>query len=108
MSAHVTRLENYVSSMHALQKLEDVDIKTSVIDCEEFAKQIRDCADILCREKGMALKFTTHFKCSKSQWIGNWYCRFLKILFLMVYAMEKGIGCAVVCLWGVLFRSSGR
>lgn len=65
MSAHVTRLENYVSSMHALQKLEDVDIKTSVINCEEFAEQIRDCADILCREKGMQLKFTTHFKCSK-------------------------------------------
>lgn len=65
MSAHVTRLENYVSSMHALQKLEDVDIKTSVTDCEAFAEQIRDCADILCREKGMKLKFTTHFKCSK-------------------------------------------
>lgn len=62
MSVHVTRLENYVASMHALQKLEDVQIYPKVTQCDELAERIRESADILCKEKQLKLSFQQKMK----------------------------------------------
>lgn len=55
MSAHIGRLENYVSAMSRLQRLEDVEIHRTQIPALEFAREMRESAEILCGDK--TLKF---------------------------------------------------
>ena len=51
MSAHIARLENYVAAMSSLQRLEDVEIHPEPVAATEFARELRESAEILCAGK---------------------------------------------------------
>lgn len=55
MSAHISRLEGYVATMNELQRLEDIELRPQRITCGEMARMLRASAEVLCREKGLAL-----------------------------------------------------
>ena len=48
MSAHVSRLEQFVGSMNAVQRLSDVEIRRESVPAEDFVCGLRETADILC------------------------------------------------------------
>lgn len=58
MSAHINRLEGYVATMTELQRLEDIELRPQRIACGEMANSLHASAQVLCREKGLALSFT--------------------------------------------------
>ena len=51
MSAHITRLENYVNAMTRLQRLEDIEIRPAVISSENFVRNLIETAEIVCGNK---------------------------------------------------------
>lgn len=57
MSAHIERLEGYVSTMNELQRLEDIELHPQRTTCEEVARSLRASAEVLCREKGLGFSF---------------------------------------------------
>ena len=57
MSSHVSRLEQFVSSMNTIQKLEDMTICKEAVASVEFLEQLRDTAVFLCEEKGLSCTF---------------------------------------------------
>lgn len=57
MSSHVSRLEQFVSSMNTIQKLEDMTICKEAVASAEFLEQLRDTAVFLCEEKGLYCTF---------------------------------------------------
>ena len=48
MSAHIARLERYVSAMNQLQKLEDIDIQRASVTRTAFFHTLQQSASILC------------------------------------------------------------
>lgn len=59
MSNHVSRLEQFVSSMNTIQKLEDMTICKEAVASAEFLEQLRDTVVFLCEEKGLSCTFET-------------------------------------------------
>lgn len=49
MSEHISRLENFVSSMNTLQKLDDITVNPQPKDCRGFFNTLKESAQILCR-----------------------------------------------------------
>lgn len=54
MSAHITRLEGYVTSMSDIQRLEDTEPAPQEIICAALSEQLCLSAEVLCREKGLS------------------------------------------------------
>lgn len=57
MSSHVERLEQFVDSMNAVQKLEDIEIKKEIVPTDEFLSHLRETADFLCQSSNLIFKF---------------------------------------------------
>lgn len=57
MSDHINRLENYVSAMNTLYRLEDITVDPGPVEGEKLAATLRSTAEILCREADMRLQF---------------------------------------------------
>lgn len=57
MSDHINRLENYVSAMNTLYRLEDITVEPRPVEGEKLAETLRSTAEILCREANMRLQF---------------------------------------------------
>lgn len=57
MSAHVSRLEQFVESMNTVQKLEDLEICKEPVSTEEFLGHLRESANILCLSSDLACEF---------------------------------------------------
>ena len=57
MSAHVSRLEQFVESMNTVQKLEDLEICKEPVNTEEFLGHLRESANILCLSSDLACEF---------------------------------------------------
>ena len=57
MSNHISRLEQFVESMNAVQKLDDLSIQKEPIHTEEFLGHLRESANILCQSSGLACEF---------------------------------------------------
>ncbi|MFG6369797.1 MAG: HAMP domain-containing histidine kinase [Lachnospiraceae bacterium] len=51
MQRHITRLENYVNTMHTLQRLEDIDIQKQPIDIETLFRQLQITGASVCTDK---------------------------------------------------------
>ena len=51
MSGSIVRLENYVSAMSRLQRLEDVEIHIEAVQALSFAQELRESAAILCGDR---------------------------------------------------------
>ncbi|WP_186843715.1 HAMP domain-containing sensor histidine kinase [Acetobacterium tundrae] len=62
MSEHIDRLENYVTSMNTLQKLEDVMVYPQKVTMEVFIVQLQESAQILGRAKGLKVSFLNNAK----------------------------------------------
>lgn len=62
MSSHISRLEQFVESMNAVQKLEDLEIKKESVYVEEFLGHLRESADILCQSSRLTCQFETKIK----------------------------------------------
>ncbi len=57
MSSHITRLENYVSSMTQIQKLEDIEPQPVPVLTKDFLSSLRDSGAILASETGKRFSF---------------------------------------------------
>lgn len=57
MSAHISRLEQFVESMNTVQKLEDRTIQKEFVNTEDFLGHLRESASILCRTSGFVCEF---------------------------------------------------
>lgn len=57
MSAHVSRLEQFVESMNTVQKLEDRAIQREPVNTEEFLGHLQESASILCQSSGLTCEF---------------------------------------------------
>ena len=57
MSGHITRLENYVTSMTEIQKLEDVEPHYSSVSEKEFLNSLEESGNILAAEAGKDFSF---------------------------------------------------
>ena len=55
MKRHIIRLENYVTTMNDLQRLEDVEIKKETVAVDEIEKQMRMTGMAICTEKEFSL-----------------------------------------------------
>ena len=55
MKRHIIRLENYVTTMNDLQRLEDVEIKKEMVAVDEIEKQMRMTGMAICTEKEFSL-----------------------------------------------------
>jgi signal transduction histidine kinase len=62
MSEHIDRLENYVTSMNTLQKLEDVMVYPQKVEMEDFVVRLQESAQILGRAKGVKVSFLNNAK----------------------------------------------
>lgn len=60
MSGHIYRLENYVTGMNALQKLEDISIHTQPADMDIFLLRMKESAAILSQGKGIEVSFSAY------------------------------------------------
>lgn len=58
MSSQVARLEQFVESMNAVQKLEDLAIQKIEVNTTEFIGHLEETAEILCQSNGLACMFT--------------------------------------------------
>lgn len=52
ISSNIERLEQYINSMSAIQKLEDLEITPKNIDINELICELEETTSILCKEKG--------------------------------------------------------
>lgn len=57
MSTHISRLEQFVDSMNAVQKLDDVTINKTPVPANEFLGHLQEAASILCQSHGLQCKF---------------------------------------------------
>lgn len=57
MSAHVSRLEQFVDSMNTAQKLEDLSIQKEAVSTEDFLAHLRESTEILCKGCGLSCAF---------------------------------------------------
>lgn len=57
MSTHISRLEQFVDSMNAVQKLDDVTIKKVLVPANEFLGHLEEAARILCQSHGLQCEF---------------------------------------------------
>lgn len=57
MSTHISRLEQFVDSMNAVQKLDDVTIKKVLVPANEFLGHLEESARILCQGHGQQCEF---------------------------------------------------
>lgn len=59
---HISRLEQYIESMSAIQKLEDLEIVPSLVDVSALTLEIKGAATILCGENGRksSVRVTEH------------------------------------------------
>lgn len=62
MSDHIERLENYVTSMNTLQKLEDIMVYPQKVELDAFIVQLRESAEILGKEKDLQVSFLNNVK----------------------------------------------
>lgn len=62
MSDHIERLENYVTSMNTLQKLEDIMVYPQKVELEAFIVQLQESAEILGKEKALRISFLNNGK----------------------------------------------
>lgn len=51
MKQHVSRLEHYVSTMNALQRLEDIEIDKKQVPLDELIQQFQETARMICSER---------------------------------------------------------
>lgn len=51
MQRHIIRLEDYVSAMNAVQRLEDIEIVKEALSTEELARQLLESGRIICQGK---------------------------------------------------------
>lgn len=58
MGEHIQRLENYVSGMSTLQKLEDISFEPQLIEGNKVEGELKASSEILCREKDLKLEYT--------------------------------------------------
>ena len=61
---HISRLEKYIESMSAIQKLEDLEIKPIPIDMSVLVSEIKESATIICGENGKNFSIDTVEKTS--------------------------------------------
>lgn len=54
---HISRLDQYIESMSAIQKLEDLEIAPVPVDMPVFVAEVKDAAAIICAEHGKRLFF---------------------------------------------------
>lgn len=59
---HISRLEQYIESMSAIQKLEDLEIKPTFVDVSALITEIRESATIVCaeHEKNFSIDTSLH------------------------------------------------
>lgn len=57
MSTHISRLEQFVDSMNAVQKLDDVTIGKAPVPANEFLGHLEETASILCQSHGLQCEF---------------------------------------------------
>lgn len=57
MSTHISRLEQFVDSMNAVQKLDDVTISKTPVPANEFLGHLQEAASILCQSHGLHCEF---------------------------------------------------
>ena len=57
MSTHIFRLEQFVDSMNAVQKLDDVTISKAPVPANEFLGHLEEAASILCQSRGLQCEF---------------------------------------------------
>lgn len=62
MSEHIDRLENYVTSMNTLQKLEDMMVYPQKVEMADFIVRLQESAQILGRAKGLQVSFLNNAK----------------------------------------------
>ena len=55
MKRHIIRLETYVNTMNDLQRLEDVEVKTELVDVKELEHQMRITGAAVCKGKEFVL-----------------------------------------------------
>ncbi len=55
--SHISRLEQYIESMSAIQKLEDLEITPAPVDMAVFVAEVKEAATIICSEHGKRLSF---------------------------------------------------
>lgn len=63
MSTHVSRLEQFVESMNAVQKLDDVTIDKTPVPANEFFGHLEEAASILCQSHGLHCEFEKAVSC---------------------------------------------
>lgn len=56
MQRHIARLENYVSTMNTLQRLEDIEIQKSPVSIELLLYQLQETGASICADKTFLLK----------------------------------------------------
>lgn len=67
MSAHVARLEQFVESMNAIQKLEDRTIQKETVNTEEFIGHLKESASILCQTGRLECEFISTIRVATLQ-----------------------------------------
>lgn len=65
MSQHIYRLEKYVDSMNALQKLEDISVHTQMVSLRALLLQLKESATILTQRSGIKVSFSDNLMVDK-------------------------------------------
>lgn len=60
MSAHISRLENYVQLMSEIQRLEDSSINITNVNIDHFIKQLKSIAEVLVEGYHLRIIFDNH------------------------------------------------
>ena len=60
MGKHISRMENYVSSMSNLRRMEDTQPEYKLIDLQPLVSSLYDSAKIICTKNGKELFLQNH------------------------------------------------
>lgn len=71
MSVHISRLEKFVDSMNAVQKLEDMTIHKEPCNTDDFVGHLQESAAILCQTNSLACEFESEIKNASLQLDAN-------------------------------------
>lgn len=62
MSKHIDRLERYVNSMSALQRMEDIVPDYQMIEIDEFSKHTQNMMNMICQKSGKQFHFNSYIQ----------------------------------------------
>lgn len=61
MNGHILRLENYVTSMNSIQRLEEIEVEPHSVSLDHLYNRLKDTADFLCKDQKLVFVSNSNY-----------------------------------------------